>query len=104
MNLTVINQCQPNIRYIIHDTTPEYNVPNFNLNNKKFVIGNEHSNNLHICTEAELKKYFENNNELYDIVIFSDFLRYKIRKKISSLSNEINEQNIDISDISRCII
>lgn len=67
MKLSIVNENEIFLNYLITDTTPEFNLPNFDNEKYKLLIGNK--NNLKCITIDNLKKIFLENHTDYKVFL-----------------------------------
>lgn len=68
MKISIINDNEIHINYLISDTTPEINLPRFDYNKYDLIVGNN-QNKLKCITYDNLKKIFKDNKEDYKVLI-----------------------------------
>lgn len=98
MKLTFINQSQPNIRYIINDSSEEFNFPDVDFENwTLYYKKNEYENRLYKIENSKLKEVFQTNNKKFITVIFIDQYKDLIKKSnILNVNYQVSTDDIDV--------
>lgn len=93
MQISYTNQYQPNTKYIIYDSSIEFNFPNFDFNEySMYYKNNEYDNKIHLLDDKKLKTVFQTNQEKYEIVIFNDYFKNIIKQNTQIIGEDFSSE------------
>ena len=98
MKLTFINQSQPNIRYIINDSSEEFNFPDFDFENRSlYYKKNEYENRLYKIENHKLSEIFQTNHQKFTSIIFLDPYKNIVKQFDFNINYLVTPNDINIS-------